>query len=111
MMPPRAAEVRRKRITPPPVIEQQVGPGTPAQNVSNQPQPQSNLMRSSAFSFLFLGLMTYLSAATGQQTGWRIVTGAAQRRRYTEFFPGNQCEYRHHLDAIRTTDRQGADQG
>jgi hypothetical protein len=39
VMPPRAAEVRRKRITPPPVIEQQVGQ-TPAQNVSNQPQPQ-----------------------------------------------------------------------
>lgn len=38
MVPPRASEVRRKRITPPPAIEQQVG--TPAQNISNQPQTQ-----------------------------------------------------------------------
>jgi hypothetical protein len=38
--PPRAVEVRRKRITPPPVIEQQVGTPTPDQNLSNQPQTQ-----------------------------------------------------------------------
>ena len=40
MMPPRASEVRRKRITPPPAVEQQVGAPTPAQNLSNQPQTQ-----------------------------------------------------------------------
>ena len=40
MMPPRASEVRRKRITPPPAVEQQVGAPTPAQNFSNQPQTQ-----------------------------------------------------------------------
>jgi hypothetical protein len=40
VMPPRASEVRRKRITPPPAIEQQVGAPTPAQNISGQPQTQ-----------------------------------------------------------------------
>jgi hypothetical protein len=40
MMPPRASEVRRKRITPPPAVEQQVGAPAPAQNISNQPQTQ-----------------------------------------------------------------------
>jgi hypothetical protein len=39
-MPPRAAEVRRKRITPPPSIEQPVGAPAPYQNPSNQAQPQ-----------------------------------------------------------------------
>jgi hypothetical protein len=40
VMPPRASEVRRKRITPPPAIEQQVGVPTPGSNNSNQPQTQ-----------------------------------------------------------------------
>jgi hypothetical protein len=39
-MPPRAAEVRRKRITPPPSVEQPVGAPAPYQNPSNQAQPQ-----------------------------------------------------------------------
>jgi hypothetical protein len=40
MMPPRASEVRRKRITPPQSARQQFGAPTPTQNISNQPQPQ-----------------------------------------------------------------------
>jgi hypothetical protein len=40
MSPPRASEVRRKRITPPPVVEQPVGEQTPSQNGSVQPQTQ-----------------------------------------------------------------------
>jgi len=39
-MPPRASEVRRKRITAPPVTEQPVGVPTPAQNLPAQPQTQ-----------------------------------------------------------------------
>jgi hypothetical protein len=39
-MPPRASEVRRKRITAPPVTEQPVGIPTPAQNLPAQPQTQ-----------------------------------------------------------------------
>jgi len=39
-LPPRASEVRRKRITPPPVTEQPVGAPTPAQNIPGQPQTQ-----------------------------------------------------------------------
>jgi hypothetical protein len=39
-LPPRASEIRRKRITPPPVTEQPVGVPTPAQNFSGQPQTQ-----------------------------------------------------------------------
>jgi hypothetical protein len=39
-LPPRASEVRRKRITPPPVTEQPVGVPTPAQNIPGQPQTQ-----------------------------------------------------------------------
>jgi hypothetical protein len=39
-LPPRASEVRRKRITPPPVTEQPVGVATPAQNIPGQPQTQ-----------------------------------------------------------------------
>ena len=40
MSPPRASEVRRKRITAPPVVEQPVGEQTPSQNDSTQPQTQ-----------------------------------------------------------------------
>ncbi len=42
VLPPRASEARRKRITPPPVVEQPVGQPAPVQNVPNpvQPQPQ-----------------------------------------------------------------------
>ncbi|HKM59090.1 MAG TPA: hypothetical protein VJX28_10095 [Chthoniobacterales bacterium] len=40
MSPPRASEVRRKRITAPPVVEQPVGEQTPSQNGSTQPQTQ-----------------------------------------------------------------------
>jgi hypothetical protein len=42
VLPPRASEARRKRITPPPVVEQPVGQPVPVQNVPNpvQPQPQ-----------------------------------------------------------------------
>jgi hypothetical protein len=39
-LPPRASEVRRKRITPPPVTQQPVGLPTPAQNIPGQPQTQ-----------------------------------------------------------------------
>jgi hypothetical protein len=39
-LPPRASEVRRKRITPPPVTEQPVGAPTPALNLPAQPQTQ-----------------------------------------------------------------------
>jgi hypothetical protein len=39
-LPPRASEVRRKRITPPPVTQQPVGVPTPAQNIPGQPQTQ-----------------------------------------------------------------------
>jgi hypothetical protein len=39
-LPPRASEVRRKRITPPPVTEQPVGIPTPAQNLPGKPQTQ-----------------------------------------------------------------------
>jgi hypothetical protein len=40
VLPPRASEARRKRITPPPVVEQPVGVPVPAQNVPVQPQTQ-----------------------------------------------------------------------
>jgi hypothetical protein len=40
VLPPRASEARRKRITPPPVAEQPVGVPVPAQNVPVQPQTQ-----------------------------------------------------------------------
>src|SRR5271166_671696 len=40
MSPPRASEVRRKRITAPPVVEQPVGEQTPSPNGSTQPQTQ-----------------------------------------------------------------------
>ena len=40
-LPPRASEARRKRITPPPVVEQPVGQPVPAQNVPNPIQPQT----------------------------------------------------------------------
>jgi hypothetical protein len=42
VLPPRASEARRKRITPPPVVEQPVGQPVPVHNVPNtvQPQPQ-----------------------------------------------------------------------
>jgi hypothetical protein len=39
-LPPRASEVRRKRITAPPVTEQPVGIPTPAQTLPTQPQTQ-----------------------------------------------------------------------
>jgi hypothetical protein len=39
-LPPRASEVRRKRLTPPPVTEQPVGAPTPAFNIPAQPQTQ-----------------------------------------------------------------------
>jgi hypothetical protein len=39
-LPPRASEVRRKRITAPPVTEQPVGISTPAQPLPTQPQTQ-----------------------------------------------------------------------
>jgi hypothetical protein len=38
--PPRASEVRRKRITAPPTVEQPVGVPAPAQNIPSQPQTQ-----------------------------------------------------------------------
>jgi hypothetical protein len=38
--PPRASEVRRKRVTAPPVNEQPVSPQQPNQNPANQPQGQ-----------------------------------------------------------------------
>jgi hypothetical protein len=38
--PPRASEVRRKRVTAPPVTEQPVNPQQPYQNPANQPQGQ-----------------------------------------------------------------------
>jgi hypothetical protein len=38
--PPRATEVRRKRITPPPISSQPVGVPTPALNMPSQPQTQ-----------------------------------------------------------------------
>jgi hypothetical protein len=40
VLPPRASEARRKRITPPPVVEQPVGVPVPVQNVPAQPQTQ-----------------------------------------------------------------------
>ena len=40
-LPPRASEVRRKRLTPPPVVEQPVGVSTPGQNIPNPIQPQT----------------------------------------------------------------------
>ena len=39
-LPPRASEVRRKRLTPPPVTQQPIGTPTPIQNIPGQPQPQ-----------------------------------------------------------------------
>jgi hypothetical protein len=39
--PPRASEARRKRITPPPVVEQPVGVPVPVQNVPSPVQPQT----------------------------------------------------------------------
>jgi hypothetical protein len=39
-LPPRASEVRRKRITPPPVTQQPVGVPTVPQNIPAQPQTQ-----------------------------------------------------------------------
>jgi hypothetical protein len=41
MAPPRASEARRKRITPPPVVEQPVGEPVPVQNVPKPLQPQT----------------------------------------------------------------------
>jgi hypothetical protein len=41
VLPPRASEARRKRITPPPVVEQPVGVPVPVQNVPNPVQPQT----------------------------------------------------------------------
>jgi hypothetical protein len=41
VLPPRASEARRKRITPPPVVEQPVGVPVPVQNVPNPAQPQT----------------------------------------------------------------------
>jgi hypothetical protein len=41
ILPPRASEARRKRITPPPVVEQPVGVPVPVQNVPNPVQPQT----------------------------------------------------------------------
>ena len=38
--PPRASEIRRKRVTAPPVTEQPVSPQQPNQNPANQPQGQ-----------------------------------------------------------------------
>jgi hypothetical protein len=40
VLPPRASEVRRKRITAPPASEQPVGVPMPAQNLPSQPQTQ-----------------------------------------------------------------------
>jgi hypothetical protein len=40
-LPPRASEARRKRITPPPVVEQPVGEPVPVQNVPNPIQPKT----------------------------------------------------------------------
>jgi hypothetical protein len=39
-LPPRASEVRRKRITAPPAVEQPVGVPTPPGNIPGQPQTQ-----------------------------------------------------------------------
>lgn len=39
-LPPRASEVRRKRLTAPPVNEQPVGGPVPVQNIPSQPQTQ-----------------------------------------------------------------------
>lgn len=39
-LPPRASEMRRKRITAPPVSERPVGVPTPVQNIPGQPQTQ-----------------------------------------------------------------------
>jgi hypothetical protein len=39
-LPPRASEIRRKRITAPPVTQQPVGAPVPVQNVPGQPQTQ-----------------------------------------------------------------------
>ncbi len=39
-LPPRASEIRRKRITAPPVTQQPVGAPAPVQNVPGQPQTQ-----------------------------------------------------------------------
>jgi hypothetical protein len=39
-LPPRASEVRRKRLTAPPATEQPVGVPTPARNLPSQPQTQ-----------------------------------------------------------------------
>jgi hypothetical protein len=41
ILPPRASEARRKRITPPPVVEQPVGVPVPVQNVPSPVQPQT----------------------------------------------------------------------
>ena len=41
VLPPRASEARRKRITPPPVVEQPVGVPVPVQNVPSPAQPQT----------------------------------------------------------------------
>ncbi len=41
VLPPRASEARRKRITPPPVVEQPVGVPVPVQNVPSPVQPQT----------------------------------------------------------------------
>jgi hypothetical protein len=40
VQPPRASEVRRKRITAPPAVEQPVGVPAPVQNIPSQPQTQ-----------------------------------------------------------------------
>jgi hypothetical protein len=40
LVPPRASEVRRKRITAPPAVEQPVGVPAPSQNIPSQPQTQ-----------------------------------------------------------------------
>ena len=40
VVPPRASEIRRKRLTAPPMVEQPVGVPPPAQNIPSQPQTQ-----------------------------------------------------------------------
>jgi hypothetical protein len=40
VVPPRASEIRRKRLTAPPTVEQPVGVPPPAQNIPSQPQTQ-----------------------------------------------------------------------
>ena len=55
MTAPRASEVRRKRITPPPLNEQPVS-ASPLPDLPTNPR-HSNLMRLRLFCFLLLGLM------------------------------------------------------